>query len=129
MLRTTTTRPILNSLLKASTTRSSYNVAASSIKNTIAARSLGSKRPQAISSTPLRLGTTALLRYATAAKPPFDKVDAVAERKTLEQQLQANPNVSGGSSVRAVFESSPKKEDEDADMLGGIKADVVSSSF
>ena len=130
MLRTTTTRPILKSLFKASTTRSSYNVATSSIKITIAARSLGSKRPQAITSTPLRLGTTALLRYATAAKPPVDKVDAEAERKTLEQQLQANPdNVSAGSSVRAVFEASPKKGDEDTDMLGGIKADVVGSSF
>jgi hypothetical protein len=71
-----------------------------------------------------------LLRYATAAKPPLDKVDTEAERKTLEQRLQANPNdVSAGSSVRAVFEASPKKGNEDTDMLGGIKADVVSSSF
>lgn len=130
MLRTTTTRPILKTLFKASATRSSYNVATSSIKNAITTRSLGSKRPRAITSTPLRLGTTALLRYATTAKPPLDKVVTEAERKTLGQQLQANPDdVSAGSPVRAVFEAGPKKGDEDADMLGGIKADVVSSSF
>jgi hypothetical protein len=130
MLRTTTTRPILKGLFKVSATRSSYNVATSSTKNAITTRWLGSKRPRAITSTPLRLGTTALLRYATAAKPPFGKVDTEAERKTLEQQLQANPDeVSGGSSVRPVFEAGPKKGDEDTDMLGGIKADMVSSSF
>jgi len=130
MLRTITTRPILKGLFRASATRSSYNVATFSMKNTIAARSMESKRPRAITPTYLRLGTTPLLRYATAAKPPYDKVDTEAEQKTLKQQLQANPDdVSTGSSVRAVFEASPKKEDEDADMLGGIKADVVSSSF
>jgi hypothetical protein len=130
MLRTTTTRPILKSLFKVSATRSSYNVTAFSIKNTITTRSLGGKRPEAITSTPIRLGTTALLRYATSTKPPFDKVDTDAERKTLDQQLQANPDdVTGGSSVRPVFEASPKKGDEDADMLGGIQADLVCFSL
>ena len=130
MLRTTTTRPILKSLFKVSAIRSSYNVTASSIKNTITTRSLGSKRPKAITSTPIRLGTTALLRYATAAKPPLDKVNTDAERKTLDKQLQANPDdVTGASSVRAVFEASPKKGDEDGDMLGGIKADLVRFSL
>jgi hypothetical protein len=67
-----------------------------------------------------------LLRYATAAKPPFDKVDKEAERKILEQQLQANPDsVSAGSSVRHVFEGGSKKGDDDADMLAGIKQDLV----
>jgi hypothetical protein len=100
------------------------------MKNTITTRSLGSKRPRTIPSTPLRLGTTALLRFATAAKPPFDKVDTEAERKTLEKQLQAKPDdVSAGSSVRAVFEGSPKKGDDDTDMLAGIKADLVRSSL
>jgi hypothetical protein len=113
-----------------SITRSSYNVTASSFtssfKNNTTTRSLGSKRPKIITSTHLRLGTTALLRSATAAKPPFDKVDTDAERKTLEQQLQAHPSdVTGASSVRAVFEAKPKKVDEDTDMLGGIKTDLV----
>jgi hypothetical protein len=130
MLRTTAARPILKSLFKVSATRSSYNVTTFSMKNTIAARSMGNKRPRAITLTNLRLGTTPLLRYATAAKPPYDKIDTAAERKTLEQQLQANPDdVSPGSSVRAVFEASPKKGDEDTDMLGGIKAEVVSPPF
>jgi len=90
---------------------------------------LGSKRPRAIIPASLRPGTTPLLRYATAAKPPFDKIDKDAERKILEQQLQADPDsVSTGSSVRPVFEGRPNKGDE-ADMLAGIKQDLVRPSL
>lgn len=130
MLRTTTMRPILKSLFGVSATRSSYNAATFSIKNTITTQSLGSKRPRAITSRPIRLGTIALLRYATAAKPPFDKVDTETEQKILKQKLQANPNdVTGASSVRAVVEPRPKKGDDDADMMAGIKADMVHHAF
>jgi hypothetical protein len=130
MLRTTTTRPILKGLFKVSSTRSSYNIASSSINATVKTRSLGSRRARAIISTFLRPGPTSVFRYATTAKPPFDKIDTNAERKILEQQLQADPeSVSAGSSVRHVFEGGRRKGDDDADMLAGIKNDIVGPLF
>lgn len=130
MLRTTITRPILKSLSKASPTRSTYDIATIFTNVSTKYRSLSNKRPRAIASSPFRQTTTSLLRYATAAKPPYDRIDKDSERKILEQTIQSHPDaVSGASSVRHVFEGKgvQKKDHDDADMLGGIRADLVCS--
>lgn len=62
--------------------------------------------------------------YAT--QPPYDKIDAKAEKSIGEQKIEADPShVSTGSSVRHVFEGrSPEAKGGD-DMMGGIKSDFV----
>lgn len=125
MLRTSTTRPLLKSLANASKPRISYNAATAQSLIASHFRSLSSKRPQLVATT-FRSSTTHVLRYATDSKPPYDKVDTNAERKSLEKELQPDPkHVSGASSVRQVFEHSPAADRAEDDMLAGIKADVV----
>lgn len=129
MLRTITARPILKGLIKGTSTRSTYNAAAAACNANITYRSLSSKRPQVVTSSPFRPTTTSSLRYATSSKPPFDKIDHEAESKVLKQKVASGP-VSEVSSTRSVFEGKAEgadkpKGDHDADMLGGIKADLV----
>jgi hypothetical protein len=130
MLRTTTTRPILKGLNKVSSTRSSYSIAATvSSKINTTCRFSSNQRPRPIVPIFFRPATS-VLRYATASKPPFDRIDKEAEKKILEKEIPAHPeSVSGTSSTRQVFEGRAgqgERGDDGTDMLGGIKADIVS---
>lgn len=126
MLRTTAARPLFKSLVQASATRSSYTVTAKTPTIASHIRQLSSKRPQALVATPCRPVTISLLRYATKSDPPSERVDPKTEAKIQQRELDVNPElVSGGSSVRHVFEPAPAKQD-DGEMLDGIKADLVS---
>lgn len=129
MLRSTTVRPFLKGLVKVNSTRSSYNAAASASKLGLNAQfhSLSTKRPTVATKITRRPVTISVLRYATGptSDKPFDKIDKAAEEKLASQKIKAHPDlVSGGSSVRHVFEPSPAENE--ADMMGGIKADIVS---
>ena len=130
MLRTTATRPILKGLFKVPSARSTYNIAATSTHVSIKYRTLSSKRPQAITSSPFRPVTTSLLRYATAAKPPSDRIDKDAESKILEQKIGSQPAAVSAASVGHVFEGKAgEKKDHDTDMMVGIRADIVCFSL
>jgi hypothetical protein len=130
MLRTTTTRPLLKSLARPSTGRSSYCFTAASSKISAGFRPLGNYRPRATIEIPIRPRTTSVLLYATAAKPPLTD----AERKILDQRIESHPDeVSETSSVRQVFEGKAEgrkgsNDADDSDMLAGIKSDLVCRS-
>jgi hypothetical protein len=73
---------------------------------------------------------SSVLYYATQSGPPYDKIDPKTENKIAANKLHPDPEaVSGGSSVRHVFEDSQAPKTDDADMLAGIRHDVVSSIF
>lgn len=123
MLRTTATRSLLKNFAKVPISRSSYSAASTQFRSGTRIHSLSYKHPQVLSSQ-LRPTTTRLL-YATKAQPPFNKIDPNAERKVLEERIEATPDaVSAGSSVRHVFEEGQGPEEKDDEMLSGIKADL-----
>lgn len=131
MLRTTAARPFLKGFVNVKLTKSSYDAAASASRlgSNAQFHSLSTKRPTAIAVRPVRSVTVSILRYATGPSKnnPLDTIDKSAEKKVGAQEIEAHPDlVSGGSSVRHVFESSPGAAEKDADMMAGIKADIVS---
>jgi hypothetical protein len=133
MLRITTTRRVLKGLVNIPTIRSSYSVASATRKSNVTSktRSLSTKRPRVIAPTAFRIAIIPSLRYATKAGSLFDKTDQGAERRNIEKKLEGDPDTgTGTSSVRPIFEESQtKKDEEDADMLRGIKSDIVRSSW
>jgi len=127
MLRTKATRPLSKVFPNTFSKRSSRNVASYISKANIAApsRNLSSKRPTTIATRPSCPLAVSLLQYATKSGPPYDKIDPNAERKVLEQQIEAHPDdVSYGSSTRHVFEKSQNEEERESDMFAGIKTDL-----
>jgi hypothetical protein len=124
MLRSTTTRSLLKSFTKVPTTRSSYRAASVQFRNANPLRQLNNNRPQL--RIPISRPTTTSLLYATTKSgPPFDTIDAKAEQKLAEQQIEPHPSdVSGESSVRHVFEQGQGPQGQDEEMLGAIKADL-----
>ncbi|KAL3428165.1 hypothetical protein PVAG01_01674 [Phlyctema vagabunda] len=122
MLRTTAARSLRNALTKLPTSRSSYSAAASQINNVLQRKQLNNRRPQVLAAFP-RPTTTSML-YATKSEPPYDRIDPDAEKKTLDKEIKPHPElVSGGSSVRHVFEHG-QGEKEESEMLDGMKADI-----
>jgi hypothetical protein len=66
-----------------------------------------------------------LLYATTKAGPPFDKINEKAEQKLAKEPLEAHPDeVSGGSSVRHVFEKGQGEGAKGDEMTGAIKADL-----
>ena len=115
-------RSLAKSFTKLPTSRSSYSAAAAKLNNAKSLHSLRNKRPKFLAP---QLWPTIILPYATNAKPPIDKIDPEAEIKTSKKKIEPHPDsVSVGSSVRHVFEHSQKVEEDDADTLGAIKADI-----
>jgi hypothetical protein len=71
----------------------------------------------------------ALARYATQ-QAPMDKINKEVEAKLGNEKLKADPeNVSSSSSTHPVFGEVGMTEDphKDADMMAGVKNDMVSS--
>jgi hypothetical protein len=130
MLRITATRSLLKGFVNVPSIRSSYSVAVAASKSNVSSeiRVLSAKRPRTAAPTTFHSAAITLLRYATTARPPVDKIDREAERRNLEKKLEPQPDaVTGTSSVRLIFaEGQAKKADEDdTDILRGIKSDIV----
>jgi hypothetical protein len=127
MLRTTATRSLLKTFAKVPTSRSSYSAASASFRNASPLRQLSNKRPQVLASIPLASTRRGPVLFATnKAGPPYDKVDAEAEAKIGDKVLKPDPeHVSVGSSSIPVLEGRPKSSGDDTEMLGAIKADLV----
>ncbi|PMD53671.1 putative mitochondrial inner membrane protein 1 [Hyaloscypha bicolor E] len=124
MLRSTATRSLLKSFTKAPTARSSFSAASIQFRNASPLRQVNNNRPQVRIAIP-RLTTTSLLYATTKAGPPFDKIDEKAEQKLAKKPLEAHPDeVSGGSSVRHVFEKGQGEGVKGDEMTGAIKADL-----
>lgn len=72
--------------------------------------------------------TMAMSRYQSKG-PPYDRIDPKNEEKLANKNLEAHPEtVSVDSSVHPVFGEVGLKEDaheKDADMMAGVKADMV----
>lgn len=121
MLRSTATRALLKSFTKLPSSRASYSAASANLKNVTLLRQFSNKRPQVFLA--LSRPTTTSLLFATKSGPPIDEIDTKIEKKLGATQITPHPEeVSGESSVRHVFEEGPKHDD--ADMMGGIKADL-----
>ncbi|KAH8784606.1 hypothetical protein BGZ57DRAFT_186670 [Hyaloscypha finlandica] len=124
MLRSKATRSLLKSFTKAPTARSSFGAASIQFRNASPLRQVNNNRPQVRIAIP-RLTTTSLLYATTKAGPPFDKIDEKAEQKLAKEPLEAHPDeVSGGSSVRHVFEKGQGEGAKGDEMTGAIKADL-----
>jgi hypothetical protein len=124
MLRSKATRSLLKSFTKAPTARSSFGAASIQFRNASPLRQVNNNRPQVRIAIP-RLTTTSLLYATTKAGPPFDKIDEKAEQKLAKEPLEAHPDeVSGGSSVRHVFEKGQREGAKGDEMTGAIKADL-----
>ncbi|KAH8787115.1 hypothetical protein F5882DRAFT_403413 [Hyaloscypha sp. PMI_1271] len=124
MLRSTATRSLLKSFTKAPTARSSFGAASIQFRNASPLHQVNNNRPQVRIAIP-RLTTTSLLYATTKAGPPFDKIDEKAEQKLAKEPLEAHPDeVSGGSSVRHVFEKGQGEGAKGDEMTGAIKADL-----
>ncbi|KAI9744726.1 MAG: hypothetical protein M1818_001651 [Claussenomyces sp. TS43310] len=122
MLPNTTTRPLLQNLSRLSSVKPTYHSTARSAAIASRIHCLSSRRPRAIVPTSHRPVTVSLVRFATKPGPPFDKINPDAERKILEKEIEAVPEaVSGGSSVRHVFERSQAPAEEEK--LGAIAND------
>lgn len=123
MLRSTTTRSLFKSFTKAPVARSSYTVASAKFRTPTPTPQLTIRRPQVLHSL-ARPATSAF--YATNPNgPPYDKIDIKAEKEIGNQTIKPDPaNVSGGSSVRHVFEEGQAPKHQEDDMMAGIKADI-----
>lgn len=128
MLRTSSTRPLLKSLCAPSSARISSGIASRIPNSNAQLRTLSAKRPQPLIANTLRPVTSTSIRYATNKNgPPFDVIDKEEEKKLAETPIEPHPSeVSGGSSVRHVFEESQAPKNDD-DMLAGMKSDIVSN--
>jgi len=122
MLRPSIVRPIYRSFAKASSTNIPVTSTRRIERLVSQVHVLSGRRPRVSSLSPIALSTTSLLRYATKGGPPFDKIDAKAEKEVLEKIIQPDPaSVSSDSSVRQVFEYSQNKEA--SEVQGGIRGD------
>lgn len=132
MLRSYNAGPLVRGLLRNPQTHSAHLTVRSSSAIIPQIRTLGTKRPLALTITSFRPVSSTLQCYATKSALPYDKINPTAERKTLEKALEADPeHVSADSAVGShVFEhaqAQKDKENDDADMLAGIRGDLVSS--
>lgn len=90
---------------------------------------LQSSRPTITASlraTPLGLRSD-VFRLQTRTQTNVSK----EQQSVLDQKLQSSPNVSATSSINPVFGESKetaKVEEEEKEMLGGVKSDMVSNS-
>jgi len=123
MLRTNATRSLLKSFNKAPAARSSYTAASARFRSPVPASQLTIRRPQVLTSL-ARPATLAF--YATNPNgPPWDKIDTKAEEEIGQHRMKPDPeHVTGGSSVRHVFEQGQAPKHEEDDMMAGIKADI-----
>lgn len=132
MIRTTAAaRPISRGLANVISVRAGYSPAIRKASVTTQFHSLAAKRPQA-AFFQFRPVLIPQLRYATKTGiPNYDKIDLEAERKLAEKKLTGDPEaVTSGSSVRQVFESSQTPvQEEDNEVLRGVKDDLVSCSL
>ena len=128
MLRTSSTRPLFKSLCAPSSSRITSGLASKVPSNNAQLRTLSARRPQPSITSSLRPVTSTSIRFATNKNgPPYDVVDKEAEKKIAETPIEPHPEqVSGGSSVRHVFEKSQAPPEPEEDMLAGMKADIVS---
>jgi len=82
---------------------------------------------------PLAIGkpvTLALARYASQ-QAPMDKINKEVESKLGSEKLKADPDtVSSTSSTHPVFGEvgMPEDQHKDADMMAGVKNDMVSAN-
>ena len=82
---------------------------------------------------PLAIGkpvTLALARYASQ-QTPMDKINKEVESKLGSEKLKADPDtVSSTSSTHPVFGEvgMPEDQHKDADMMAGVKNDMVSAN-
>lgn len=74
--------------------------------------------------------STSLQRYAAHPGGPFDQIDKKHEEAVENEKIEAHPEeVSSSSTVHQVFsEKGVEEEEEDTDMLAGVKSDLVSLS-
>lgn len=119
---------MLKGFVKAPTTRSSYSAASAKFRgaslnfNPNHLRQLSKNRPQVLAS--INRPPTAALLYATKSdRPPYDYTDTKEESKIAKQKLQLDPDVSGGSSVRHIFEKGQSGTDA-TNTHGGLRADI-----
>ena len=125
MLRSGVSRSAFRALSSASSTASSRtSFTASQFSSKLC--TLSRERPMALAK-PL---TMALARHQSQG-PPYDRVDASAEKKLAEKRLKGSPEtVSSTSSTHALFAEVgvEEKQEKDTDMMAGVKSDLVGNS-
>lgn len=119
MLRTpATSRSLLAafSQLQVQNARLSYSAAASRFRPAAGLQQINDRRPRAVRSI-ARPAAISLL-YATQSKSTADKL--------INEKLVSNPDASAASSAQHVSEAKEEKNnDNDGEMLAGVKADWV----
>ena len=122
MLRSNATRSLLRSFTKTPAYRAASNAASHQFQNASPLRKLSNNRPRVLAALSRPSATTYF--YATKSTPPLGEIDTKAEAEIAKQKIVADPkDVSGGSSVRHIFEHS-QGEEKGPDMTAGLKADI-----
>lgn len=127
MLRSYNARPLVAGIVRSAQAQA---VAKPSPTLSSQLRFLTTKRPSIPVAATFRSISPSFQHYATKSEPPFDKIDPNVERKNLEKAIKPDPeHVSSDSAVGShIFEHAQKqkdKENDDADMLLGIRGDIV----
>lgn len=114
MLRSPTSQSLLRGFTRVQNARLSYSATSSKFRPSATFQQLKDRRPQALRS--IARPTTISLFYATKSPSTEDKIP--------NQKLKPDPKlVSLDSSVRHVFEGGENKQQNDGEMLAGVKSD------
>jgi len=124
MLRSTATRFLFKNLAEQYSSRFNYGTMSFLLESSRLQSRLNSKRPQAIynSARPALSYTF----YATKSITTLDNSESKLRTKLGDKLPELHSeNISSGSSERQDLKSSEKQNTDDGEMLGGIKADLV----
>lgn len=107
--------------------RTTSNLAYASHLQQQTPRLTGAQNRAALALVPHKPFSTSLQRYSTHPGNPYDKIDTKHEEVVEHEKIEAHPEeVSALSSVHQVFqEKGVEEEQQDEDMLAGVKADLV----
>jgi len=130
MMRTGASRALLRPFATPTSNRArfAHNIAQRSLfgqQNSVAGKKL-----QPLALTAFRGANTALVRNYASSVVPGSTQDIGKEKKLAEEPLASSPQfVSSDSSTHPVFsEHGTKQQEDDVDMMAGIKHDLVSAS-
>lgn len=114
----------------ATSARTTSNLARASTRRQRAAHIIGAPNRAPIALVPYKPFSTSLQRYAAHPGGPFDQIDKKHEEAVEHEKIKAHPEeVSSSSTLHQVFsEKGVEEEEEDTDMLAGVKSDLVSLS-
>ena len=113
--------------ISSTSARTTSNLAYASHLQQQTPRLTGAQNRAALALVPHKPFSTSLQRYSTHPGNPYDKINTKHEEVVEHEKIEAHPEeVSAVSSVHQVFqEKGVEEEEQDEDMLAGVKADFV----